>query len=665
MKKFLNVFILLIFSCAFWQCSYDDDDLWLEINNLKSQFATLNDEISTLQILTKALSQNKWITEVEHHSTGYTVTLSDGQTITLKNGNNGADAPIIGIAIYEGAYYWTLGGSNNWLLDNKNNKIPVSGIDGHTPNLQVDAEGYWTIDDVRITNSDGEFVKATGKPGDSFFASIRDNDTEVIFILTNGTEIAIPKSSQSLFSFVRPDNNHSCFIFNFGTKRTLQLNLIDIVSVDIMNIPDGWSAKLDITKKSVMIQAPPISDNSYNSGVITLVGIHKNGNTLFASAELCASIDFTDESGTFVVCEGNMTTVNGMLVFYDRNGKEYKEVFEQANNGLEIGNVVQDLFIANDRIYLITQNGDNKGGAGRFVVCEARTMKMIYADPLIIKTPEGKATWPQHIVVTGDSQAYIQYSEAGMEATSGICALTLKEKSVEVGPTIAGTFGKFTTEGATKTRMVFSRGKVYAGCGHHVIIINPKTNSIEKKITYTGQQVKGITKAADGNIYFALAATFTGNIYAPVFTSKPKIVGMDHEGNILQTTDMPDAVKLPVASWSPAIAMCASFTDPYLYFVDSDNFNATSATRYNYVTKTFDIHYISGSQTIYGIMGQHPKTKKLWVGKSSYVDSNIFVYDVSGTSAIEEKNFSYPTQKGASPAGIDFVYRFTTQYINM
>ena len=48
----------------------------------------------------------------------------------------------------------------------------------------------------------------------------------------------------------------------------------------------------------------------------------------------------------------------------------------------------------------------------------------------------------------------------------------------------------------------------------------------------------------------------------------------------------------------------------------------------------------------------------------SYVDSNIYTYDVSGTSASEINHFYYPTQKGASPAGIDFVYRFSEAYIN-
>ena len=113
-----------------------------------------------------------------------------------------------------------------------------------------------------------------------------------------------------------------------------------------MNIPEGWKASLNLAKNSVTVQAPAASDAAYSGGIITLIGIDKKGNTVFASADVCASVDYTDKDGTFVVCEGNMTSVNGMLVYYDKAGKEYREVFEQANGGLEIGNVVQDMFLS-------------------------------------------------------------------------------------------------------------------------------------------------------------------------------------------------------------------------------------------------------------------------------------------------------------------------------
>ena len=52
------------------------------------------------------------------------------------------------------------------------------------------------------------------------------------------------------------------------------------------------------------------------------------------------------------------------------------------------------------------------------------------------------------------------------------------------------------------------------------------------------------------------------------------------------------------------------------------------------------------------------------VSASAIVPYTTYTYDVSGTSASEINHFYYPTQKGASPAGIDFVYRFSEAYIN-
>lgn len=663
MKKLLAMLLVVVLGLSTWSCQYDDKDLWDEIGNIKTELAQLNKEVSTIQTLVDALNQKKTISSVEETSTGYAITFNDGKIITIQNGKN---APQIGIDFFEGVYYWTIGGNSNWLTDAQGNKIPVAGKDGISPKIAVDVDGYWTLNGIRIMDDSGHYVKATGSGGDSFFESVTDGDDEVIFVLTNGETIAIPKTSAQSFGFVKPTDGREYFVLNFGQRKTLTLKTDDIASAEIMNAPAGWTIKLNLSQKSLTVQAPAATEGTaYNGGIITLVGINKKGNTVFASAEVCASIDYTNSEGTFVVCEGNMTTVNGMLVYYDKTGKEYTEVFEQANGGAEIGNVVQDMYIANNKIYLMTQNGNSMNGAGRFVVCDARTMRMEYADPLVIKTPEGKATWPQHFVIVSDTKGFVQYSEAGMEATSGICEIALGQGKVNVKATVEGTFGKFTTIGAIKTRMVYSRGKIYVGCGHSVAIIDPTSCSIEKRLSYEGHQVKGIVKGADGNIWFTLAGTFTGNQNGmPKFTSNPKIIGIDHTGNVIQETEMPSTIKLPVATWSPAIGMCASFTDPYIYFVDSDAFSATSASRYNYTTKTFDVNYISGNETIYGIMGQHPTSKILWVGKSSYIDSNIYTFDVSGITASQKQMFTYPTQKGASPAGIDFAYRFSTEYID-
>lgn len=665
MKKLRNIFFILLSSLLLFSCEYDDADLWSEIDHIKTELTQINKQIASVESLVEALNKGKIITQVEAlaEGNGYVITFNDGSKIEVVNGEN---APVIGVKNVEGVYYWTVetNGVVEFLLDSDNNKLRVSGEDGNTPTLAVDDQGYWTLNGTRIIDGNGQPIKAVGNDGDSFFTKITETEESVIFELADGSTIEIPKQIDTSLVFKAPEDNSSYFFFNFDEEQELKLKTANIVSAEIIEQPKGWTIKLNLTKKTVTVKSPKQNKQSFSGGILKIQGVDKNGLVFLAKADLRASIDFTDPDGTFIVSEGNMTTVNGMLVYYDKAKKEYQNVFKNANDGLEIGNVVQDIYIANNKIYLLTQNGSNMGGAGRFVVCDAKTLKMEYADPLIIQTPEGKGTWPQHLVVTSENRAYVQYSDNEMETTSGICELELGDQSVTVKNTIEGTFGAFTSVGATKTRMVYSKGKVFAGVGHSLVIIDPTTSSIEKKIPFEGRQVKGVVKAADGNIYIALASTFKGGQYSAEFTSTPKIVGFNHTGEILSEQDLPSGLQFSVSSWSPAVGLCASFKDPHLYFIDSPDFGASTATRYNYITKTFDVNYLNSSQTIYGIMGVHPTSKELWVATSSYVDSKIYVYDVSGDKPQQKSSFLYKTQMGASPAGVDFTYRFSTEWVN-
>ena len=259
MKQLFTLLAITLFGAATWSCSYDDDDLWKEIDGIKTQLAELNKEVSALQTLVDALRQSKTISDVTQTDTGYTITFNDNTSVSIADGKNGTNAPEVGIDLFEGGYYWTIGGKGNWLTDADGHKIPVAGKDGSKPEMAVDADGYWIVDGARIKDAAGNDVKATGsngKDGDSFFKSVSDGDDAVTFTLTDGTEIVIPKTSVSSFCFVQPDDGRSYFVFDFGKKKTLTLNTTDVETADFMNIPEGWKASLNLAKNSVTVQAP-------------------------------------------------------------------------------------------------------------------------------------------------------------------------------------------------------------------------------------------------------------------------------------------------------------------------------------------------------------------------------------------------------------------------
>ena len=102
MKQLFTLLAITLFGAATWSCSYDDDDLWKEIDGLKTQLAELNKEVSALQTLVDALRQSKTISDVTQTDTGYTITFNDNTSVSIADGKNGTNAPEVGIDLFEG-----------------------------------------------------------------------------------------------------------------------------------------------------------------------------------------------------------------------------------------------------------------------------------------------------------------------------------------------------------------------------------------------------------------------------------------------------------------------------------------------------------------------------------------------------------------------------------
>lgn len=253
---------------------YDDSALTGRVDDLENRVKTLeelcrqmNTDISSLQTLVTALQNSDYITSVTPvtsggQTIGYTMTFKHALPITIYHGTNGKDGqdgtdgkdgqdgkngttPVIGVALYNGVYYWTLNGT--WLTDTSGNKIKAEGTDGRdgvdgrpgqdgedgidgkpgqdgddgqdgkpgedgedgiTPQLKIENE-YWYIS-YDNGASWTQLGKATGDKGDkgdkgdpgtpgasggdSIFSKVEDNATEVVFTLADGTTtITIPK----------------------------------------------------------------------------------------------------------------------------------------------------------------------------------------------------------------------------------------------------------------------------------------------------------------------------------------------------------------------------------------------------------------------------------------------------------------------------------------
>ena len=81
-------------------CSYDDQAIWTEIENVKNRVETLeesviktNEDITALQAIVNALQKSLHVVSVIPTQDGYTITFSDGTTAEIKNGKYGFTIP--------------------------------------------------------------------------------------------------------------------------------------------------------------------------------------------------------------------------------------------------------------------------------------------------------------------------------------------------------------------------------------------------------------------------------------------------------------------------------------------------------------------------------------------------------------------------------------------
>jgi hypothetical protein len=306
MKKRLSIIYVLLLIAGFSGCTqYDDSDLWNNVNNLEQRVKTLEDrvnqmnsEIDAIGRIVAELNAGSVITHITAIATGYTITFSGNrEPITINHGDDGApgaDAPIIGVAAEQGVYYWTITthGSTTWLTDAQGQKLQVTGADGEAPLIGVDADGYWTVNGVRITGADGQPVKASGDAGDSLFSDVSDDEHAVTFTLANGTVIVIPKAETLAIALDIDD----LLFFSYDETREYLITLSGVGSM-IITKPDGWKAT--VKGGQLSITAPPLANTFAEKDgeiAITVVGNNTTVNKTFAVSvrDFNYVIDFED-----------------------------------------------------------------------------------------------------------------------------------------------------------------------------------------------------------------------------------------------------------------------------------------------------------------------------------------------------------------------------------
>lgn len=246
--KFLMPFMLAVL--VFAGCDTDDlrndiDDLKNRVESLEAQVASINENMNALRVL---IDGNKTISSYTYDETtgAYTLTLSDGNVITLTQGVTGTvNYPSIGI---DENGYWTVNGES---LGQQ-----AVGQNGDTPEFRIEeSTNYWQVkfgagEWQYILNSNGENVQATTETinnGDQFFKSVevKDGYLEVVLNEENSQTLKMPIVDGLTCEIVTEGvEGFSGNVLSVAAGTTVKLNVNITGDNRIVTAPNGWIATL-------------------------------------------------------------------------------------------------------------------------------------------------------------------------------------------------------------------------------------------------------------------------------------------------------------------------------------------------------------------------------------------------------------------------------------
>lgn len=259
------------------------DDLERDIDALKDRVTAMEAKVDRLNesmnMIRVALDGNKTIQcYTENEDGSYTLTLSDGNTITLTQGEIGATDVYQEVSISTDGN-WVIGG-----VETEHRALAVGGEPGVTPQfrLTMESEGkyYWEVsydgeltwEEVKSQQGTRVYASASGSSSVAGpITSAAPNATGDKFEITltgSGTKYEIPIVSGLACAITEPALEDGFWIVPTNTGATTPIDLKG--EAVLISAPEGWTvtASIDNSNPTTLSVTPPNQDGA--EGIITL-----------------------------------------------------------------------------------------------------------------------------------------------------------------------------------------------------------------------------------------------------------------------------------------------------------------------------------------------------------------------------------------------------------
>ena len=302
------------------------DSLESRVQAIETQLPALN---ANIEVLSK-LAGGATINSVELKDGVYTITLTNGETLTLTQGSVGVgNAPVM--SVDKDGYWMVDYGSGAEYVLKDGQKVKATGENGITPVFGVDSEGYWTVSYdggasfQRVLGADSKPVPAIpGEGADEYFSDVHiDENGNLVITMKNDQTLVIPVLPDFLFSI----DAEGLQVLQAGETKIFNVTSKGVVNAAIVARPSGVEATLSETSLTIRALASTKATADSRTDVAVLALSREGFATLAKIQVKVEGVVVPDSSpkATLAVAEATVSTLSFSVAL--DNADSYKYIF--------------------------------------------------------------------------------------------------------------------------------------------------------------------------------------------------------------------------------------------------------------------------------------------------------------------------------------------------